>query len=57
MFELSQLREVFFSSAARRMRVTDYGLQVAPGYPNNFHEQAWDAADNAVLRMRKEKQR
>ncbi len=55
MFELSELRRVFFSSDKRRMSATDYGLQVAPGYRNNFHDQAWDAADAAVLRMRKDK--
>jgi len=31
-------------------------LQVAAGHRGNFHDQAWDAADDAVLRMRKAKQ-
>jgi hypothetical protein len=55
MFELSELREIFFSSGKRRMDATDYGLQVASGQRGNFHDQAWDAADEAVLRMRKDK--
>jgi hypothetical protein len=53
MFELSELGEVFFHSMRRRMIGTDYSLQTAPGHPGNFHDQAWDAADEAVLRMRK----
>jgi hypothetical protein len=55
MTELAQLREVFMSSRRRRMLTTDYGLQVAPGLPGNFHDQAWDSADAAVSRMRKSK--
>ena len=57
MFELSELREVFFSSAKRRMDSADYGIQVSPGYRGNFHDQAWDVADDAVLRMRKAKRK
>jgi hypothetical protein len=53
MFELEELQKVFFSSAQRRMDATDYGIQVASGHRGNFHDQAWDAADEAVLRMRK----
>ena len=55
MFELAELREVFFASKERRMKATDYGSQVAAGRRGNFHDQAWDAADAAVLRMRKAK--
>jgi hypothetical protein len=55
MFELAELREGFFSGAKRRMDATDYGLQVAAGHRGNFHDQAWEAADDAVLRMRKGK--
>jgi hypothetical protein len=55
MFELAQLREVFFASRKRRMVAADYGHQVASGNRGNFHDQAWDAADEAVLRMRKAK--
>src|SRR5436309_1995666 len=49
MSELAGLRQVFFSSRRRRMNATDYGLQVATGSVGNFHDQAWDAADAAVL--------
>jgi hypothetical protein len=56
MFELAELREVFYASEKRRMKATDYGLQVAPGHRGNFHDQAWNAADEAVLRMRKDRQ-
>jgi hypothetical protein len=57
MSELSQLREVFLSCRERRMDATDYGRQVADDRLGNFHYQAWDDADKAVLRMRKGKRR
>jgi hypothetical protein len=56
MFELSRLREVFLSSAECQMTATDYGLQVATNRPGNFHDQAWEAADEIVLQMRRGKQ-
>ena len=56
MFELSRLREVFLSSAECRMTATDYGLQVATNRPGNFHDQAWEAADEIFLQMRRGKQ-
>jgi len=56
MFELAALREVFIASG-ERMSARDYGLQVEPGRPGNFHDRAWDAADLAVLQMRKAKSR
>jgi hypothetical protein len=55
MSELTQIRRVFMSSPSERMNATDYGLQVAPGRKGNFHDQAWDDADEAVLRMRRAK--
>jgi hypothetical protein len=55
MFEPSRLREVFLSSRDHRMSATDYGLQVATNRPGNFHDLAWNAADEIVLRMRKGK--
>jgi hypothetical protein len=56
MYELRQFREVFELNRRRRMNGADYGRQVSPGRRGNFHDQAWDAADEAVLRMRKAKQ-
>jgi hypothetical protein len=55
LFELAELRAAFMSSKNRRMNGTDYGLQVAVDQRGNFHDQAWDAADRAVLRMRSAK--
>jgi len=55
MHELSQLREVFMQSAERRMDAADYGRQVSAGRKGNFHDQAWDAADELVDEMRKGK--
>jgi hypothetical protein len=56
MSELSQLREVFISSKGR-MDAMDYAAQVATDRLGNFHDKAWDKADEAVLSMRKAKQR
>jgi hypothetical protein len=53
LYEIERLRKVFRRSIGRTMNASDYGLQVAPGRPGNFHDQAWDEADLAVLRMRK----
>jgi hypothetical protein len=53
MYELESLREVFMQSAGRRMDAGDYGRQVSPGLKGNFHDEAWDAADEIVLQMRK----
>jgi hypothetical protein len=55
MSEWARLRRVFDSSDFKRMNATDYGLQVATGRAANFHDLAWDDADEAVLRMRKAK--
>ena len=52
LFELAALREVFMLDKRKRMNATDYGTQVLPGYKGNFHDQAWDASDEAVHRMR-----
>ena len=51
-FELEQFRAVFMASKMKRMNAADYGIQCSPGYPGNFHDLAWDAADEAVRRMR-----
>lgn len=56
LFEVQQLRKIFRSAADGRMNASDYGLQVAPGRPGNVHDRAWDVADEAVLRMRKDHQ-
>jgi hypothetical protein len=55
MYELQQLREVFAARRRGRMDAGDYGRQVSTGRQGNFHDRAWDAADEAVLRMRKAK--
>ena len=52
LFELQQFRNVFMASKKKRINATDYGIQSAPGRPGNFHDLAWDAADEAVMRMR-----
>ncbi|MGH7134457.1 MAG: hypothetical protein ACREHD_01880 [Pirellulales bacterium] len=54
MVELELLREVFAASRKRRMNAMDYGLQVSTGITGNFHDLAWEAANQAVMRMRKE---
>ena len=54
LFEIGQLRKVFGSAQDGTMNASDYGHQVAPGRPGNFHDRAWDVADLAVLGMRKE---
>jgi hypothetical protein len=53
MHELSLLKEVFIQSKDRTMNGTDYGIQTSAGRPGNFHDLAWDEADEAVLRMRR----
>jgi hypothetical protein len=53
MYELELLREVFMASAERRMDTGDYGRQVSPGLKGNFHDDAWVAADELVLQVRK----
>ena len=53
MFELAEFREVFMRSRLKRMNATDYGLQASPGFAGNFHDQAWDSADEFVLRTRR----
>jgi len=55
MYELAELRAIFLSSRRRRLDATDYGVHVTPGHSGNLHDQAWDAADRAVLKMRKGK--
>jgi hypothetical protein len=57
MFELSELRQVFHSSRRRVMPAEDYARLVSTDRRDNFHYQAWDAADKVVLRMRKDKRR
>ena len=52
MFELSLMREVFGESADGSMDGADYGIQTSVGRPGNFHDLAWDEADEIVLRMR-----
>jgi hypothetical protein len=54
MFELAELREVFMANKGR-MDASDYGRQVSIGRKGNFHDQAWDSADETVLRMREAK--
>ena len=53
MYELQEFRKVFMATKKKRMNATDYGIQSAPGRRGNFHDLAWDAADEVVLRMRK----
>jgi len=53
--ELAHLRQVFLSSAKKRMSASDYGAQVAPDQLGNFHDQAWETADETVRRMRRAK--
>lgn len=50
--ELKMLREVFLESRRRRMSAIDYESQVSPGRKGNFHDLAWDAADEAVKKLR-----
>lgn len=57
-FELSQIRQVCMlnqeDDRKRRMRMnaTDYGIQVSEHISDNYHCQAWDAADALVLQIR-----
>lgn len=51
-FELESFRAVFMASKKKSMNATDYGIQCSPGRRGNFHDRAWDAADEAVFRMR-----
>jgi hypothetical protein len=53
MHELRELHDLFLSNNRRRVNAADYGWQVAPGHGDNFHDEAREAADQAVLRMRK----
>jgi hypothetical protein len=54
MYELSLLAEVFTQSKNKSMHGTDYGIQTSTGRPGNFHDLAWDKADETVLRMRRQ---
>src|SRR5439155_18016319 len=53
MYELSQMREVFAQSRSGSMNGADYGIQTSVGRPGNFHDLAWDEADNIVRQMRR----
>jgi hypothetical protein len=52
-FELSLVREVFAQSTDGTMNQADYGIQTSVGRPGNFHDLAWDEADEIVFRMRR----
>jgi hypothetical protein len=39
-YEIEQLRRVFLSSSGETRNASDYGLQVTPGRPGNFHDRA-----------------
>jgi hypothetical protein len=54
LFELSELREEFAATPKQRMDAGDYGIQIAAGYQGNFHDRAWDAADEAVMKRRQQ---
>jgi hypothetical protein len=54
MAELACLRELFAEVKLWRMNALDYGTHVLPEFPNNCHDKAWDKADEAVLKMRRE---
>jgi hypothetical protein len=53
MHELSLIKEVFGLSRNGSMNGTDYGIQTSAGRSGNFHDLAWDKADEIVLRMRR----
>jgi hypothetical protein len=49
MYELENLRRLLEHG---RMTIEDFIAHVAPGNRGNLHDQAWNEADAAVLRMR-----
>ena len=53
MHELNNLRSILEEG---KTSIEDLIEHVRPGRPGNLHDQAWDVADNLVLRMRKEMQ-
>jgi hypothetical protein len=52
MHELTSIREMIKTG---RMTIEDFGLHTSPGIKGNLHDQAWDLADEAVMRMRGQK--
>ena len=50
--EVHELRSIRTMLKKGRMTIEDFGLHTAPGIPGNLHDQAWDLADAAVLKMR-----
>ena len=56
MYELSQLRRDFAYRKRWRMWALDYATQVLKDFPGNYHDVAWEKADEAVLERRKKQQ-
>jgi hypothetical protein len=51
MHELNELRKLFAASDGR-LRADQLHRAITPGYTGNLHFQAWDIADELVLKMR-----
>lgn len=56
MFEFNLLLHDMNYSEYERLGMNDYYSQVRDDLPNNYHSQAWDHADELILKMRREKQ-
>jgi len=53
LYELAALRKIL--ARGRTITLEEFVGYCAPDNPANLHDEAWDAADRAVLRMRKGK--
>ncbi len=50
MYELKRLRPLLMRG---KVKIEHFIGMTCPGNPGNFHDMAWDYADNLVMRMRK----
>jgi hypothetical protein len=53
--EVEGLRGIFAGLMNGRMQGYDFAAHTAPNIPGNFHDKAWELADEAVRRMRAKK--